>query len=387
MATVVGCVAMPCAGAETLRGLRARCAGLILAGGAASRMGGADKGSLMVGGRTILSRVTAVLRSQTAILALSTRDDAAPQADPALPVLADPVPELGPLGGIFAGLIWAKEQGLDWLLTAPVDTPFLPADLLLRLGLGVRQAPAAIACSGARRHGVVGLWPVRLLPELRRFLLEEGQRKVSAWAASCGAVAVSWPDDPVDPFLNVNTPKDLAAAERLSAPIPPQSGAVVLPRGDTGQALLSDFAEELRRAGVRLGGLLQRGSKSGGDRPEDVTMVALDDGRTFPIMQSLGKSGSCAVDPQGVCAASEVLRRAVAQRLAPVLVNKFGPLEADGLGLADEMLAVMAEGLPLLTTVSEDRLEAWLRFCGGYCELLSDDPASLRRWWRGWQGA
>ena len=67
-----------------------------------------------------------------------------------------------------------------------------------------------------------------------------------------------------------------------------------------------------------------------------------------------------------------------------MFVNKFGPMEADGLGLADEMLAVMAEGLPFLTTVSQTRLEAWLAFCGGQCTLLDDDFASLVRWWQGW---
>jgi nucleoside-triphosphatase THEP1 len=194
---------------------------------------------------------------------------------------------------------------------------------------------------------------------------------------------VAWPDEPVDPFFNVNTPQDHAAAMALAPFLPRRSAAVVLPRGNTGHELLANFATALRQEGVKLGGLLQRGSKSGGDKPEDVMLMALDDGQVFPIMQRLSRAGACTADPHGIAAASAALRRAVALRLAPVLVNKFGPLEAESEGLADEMLAVMAEGLPLLTTVAETRLDAWLRFCGGQCDLLGNDLPSLRRWWQG----
>ncbi len=347
-------------------------------------MGGGDKGRLEVGGQSILARVAVALRPQAAALALSANADAGRWDDLALPVLPDEMPGLGPLGGLLAGLSWAEREGYAWLLTAPTDTPFLPHDMRLRLGHALRDgAAAAIANSGGHRHPVVGLWSVALLPALRRFLLAEGQRKVGAFAAACGAVTAHWPAEPVDPFLNVNTPADLETANQIRCP-PPMAGAVVLPQGATGYELFDDYAAWVTRQGATPGGVLQRGSKRGGDRPEDVVLAALDNGETYPLMQRLGKSGACAVDPHGLCASTAALRRALERRLAPVFVNKFGPMEADGLGLADEMLAVMAEGLPLLTTVSQTRLEAWLAFCGGQCTLLDDDFASLVRWWQGW---
>lgn len=62
---------------------------------------------------------------------------------------------------------------------------------------------------------MIGLWAVRLREDLRRAVVEEGVRKVDAWTARHRLAMVDFPADPVDPFFNVNTPEDLAAAERL----------------------------------------------------------------------------------------------------------------------------------------------------------------------------
>lgn len=56
-----------------------------------------------------------------------------------------------------------------------------------------------------------------LAGDLRRALVEEGLRKVDRWTARYRLATVDWPDRPVDPFFNANTPEDLAEAERLLA--------------------------------------------------------------------------------------------------------------------------------------------------------------------------
>ncbi|HQT45786.1 MAG: hypothetical protein B7X08_00390 [Acidocella sp. 20-63-7] len=355
---------------------------VILAGGKALRMGGGDKGRQAVGGQDILTRLVAVLRPQAGAMALSANGDPHRFADLGLPVLTDGLEDAGPLAGLLAGMAWARAQGFPWLLTAPTDTPFLPADLLIRLGFGVGAGQsAAIAASGGRRHPVVGLWSTELLVPLQRFVVEQGQRKMSLWAEHCGAAVVEWPDEPFDPFFNINHPAEREQAEALGEQRPCRVGAVVLPEGRGGQAMLADFAAAAEACGLAVGGLLQQGSKSKGDAPEDITLVALDGCERFSIMQTLARSGACTVNPQAVAEASAVLRRAVAERRLPILINKFGSMEVQGEGLADEMMAVMAEGLPLLITVSLKRLDAWLNFCGGFCELLPPDPAALRAWW------
>jgi len=348
-------------------------AGVILAGGQARRLGGGDKGDIEIGGRSILARLIDTLAPQVAILALNAHGDGGRFGPLGLPVLNDDLGAVGPLGGILAGLEWAAAGGYSWLLTVPTDTPFLPPDLVLRLALGLDRGPAAIAASGGRHHPVIGLWPVHLAASLRQLLVTEGRRKVQDWTELCGAAVVAWPELAIDPFINVNTAEDRALAEGLAAVPGPRTAAIVLPDKESGRDLLAEFAAWAAGRGLRLGGLIQRGH-------HDAVMVDLEAGTNFPIMQNLGRDGGCAIDTQAVAAASMVVRGAIERRRDLVVVNKFGALEAEGNGLADEMLMAMAEDIPLLTTVSVGRLDAWLGYCGGMCQLLPPDGAALRHW-------
>jgi molybdopterin-guanine dinucleotide biosynthesis protein A len=64
------------------------------------------------------------------------------------------------------------------------------------------------------------MWPVGLRADLRAALTQEGLRKIEVWTARHGVALANWPTEPVDPFFNVNTPEDAAAAERLAAQHP-----------------------------------------------------------------------------------------------------------------------------------------------------------------------
>ena len=105
------------------------------------------------------------------------------------------------------------------MVSVPGDCPFLPADLVGRLVQARRaeRVPLACARSGAWRHPVIGIWPVALRGDLREALIKEGLRKIETWTARHGVAIADWPDLPVDPFFNVNTPEDAAEAERIAA--------------------------------------------------------------------------------------------------------------------------------------------------------------------------
>lgn len=199
--------------------------GLVLAGGLARRMGGGDKVRIAIGGTTILQRVLARLEPQCSRIVINANGDAARFADTGLPVIADSVPDFaGPLAGILAGLDWAATNApaLEWLLSVPGDCPFLPKDLVQRLQAARVSANTPFACarSGEWRHPVVGLWPVHLREDLRRALVDEGLHKIELWTARHGIAIAEWPDVPVDPFFNVNTPEDAARAAAIAAQFP-----------------------------------------------------------------------------------------------------------------------------------------------------------------------
>lgn len=195
--------------------------GVILAGGRARRMGGGDKGLLPLAGRRVIDHVIERLRPQCRLLAINANGDPARFAEFGLPVLPDPVPDQpGPLAGLLAAMDWAAGLGAVAAVTVAADTPFLPPDLVARLesaataGGAVAESPDAEG--QMRAHPTFGLWPVALRAGLAA-AIAGGERRLGRWAAACGAGRAAFGSEPFDPFFNINTPADLAAAERIAA--------------------------------------------------------------------------------------------------------------------------------------------------------------------------
>lgn len=205
------------AGSEANLGLRPF--GLILAGGRSRRMGGGHKTLERVAGRTILDRIVECLAPQCDGLAINAREPSRWSAF-AGKVLADTVEgDLGPLAGVLAGLehLDSGTEPQRLLLTVAGDLPFLPRDLALRLASARTKLGATTACaaSGGRHHPTVALWPVSLRGDLER-ALERRDLSVAGFQDRCRHAVESWTIGPVDPFFNVNTPEDLAQADRLA---------------------------------------------------------------------------------------------------------------------------------------------------------------------------
>lgn len=200
---------------------RAVTLGLVLDGGRARRMGGADKGLMTLAGRPMIAHAIERLRPQVATLAISANGDPSRFAPFGLPVIADNPPEFsGPLAGVLAGLEFCGHSAsrLEHVATLPGDTPFAPEDFVARLHAARRTANAEIvvAVSQGSIHHVAALWPAAIAEDLRR-AVEEGVRKVETFAARHAVATVEWPTEPLDPFSNVNTLEDLARSEAALA--------------------------------------------------------------------------------------------------------------------------------------------------------------------------
>ena len=192
---------------------------VLLAGGLARRMGGGDKPLRRLGGRPLLDHVLDRIRPQVRALALNANGDPARFAAWGLPVLPDPLPgNPGPLAGVLAGMRWAQSLGVADVLSVPTDTPFLPADLVARLEQARRAAGVPIACAetGGRTHPVAALWPAALADALEA-ALHAGVRRIDRWTEAQGVISAAFDETGYDPLLNVNSPDELAAAERLLA--------------------------------------------------------------------------------------------------------------------------------------------------------------------------
>lgn len=183
------------------------CAGLILAGGESRRMG-TDKALVPLNGRPLIAHVAARLAPQVGALAISANGDPARFAGLGLAVLPDDRPQ-GPLSGVLAGMVWARAQGAEALVTAPCDGPLFPDDLVAGLIAAARGHTGAFATSGADLHPTWGLWPVDLAPALADFLASGAKPRLRDFGSAAGRAR--WP---AGSFVNANTPEDLAAIAR-----------------------------------------------------------------------------------------------------------------------------------------------------------------------------
>lgn len=194
-------------------------AGAILAGGQGRRMGGIDKPLADLAGRPLIAHVAGRLAPQVDHLVINANGDPARFSFLGLAVAPDRsgIGE-GPLAGL-ASLLARLHSAPDFthLATAPADTPFLPRDLVTRLANALGQAPegaVAVAASEGRMHPVAGLWPVSLSHDLDIYLATDRKQSFMAFLEGRTVVVVDFatPADGPDPFLNVNTPDELAAA-------------------------------------------------------------------------------------------------------------------------------------------------------------------------------
>ena len=197
--------------------------GIILAGGLSRRMGGGDKGLLMLGKKSIIKRVIDKVSPQVGSLAININGDSSRFPDYKLPIIPDSIKGyLGPLSGILAGMEWAFKNGNRYIATVAADTPFLPDDFIKRLHAMVKSKNLNIGIAASRilstddvfMHPTFGIWEVGLKDDLRNALAND-TRKIMFWAKKfkLDYYYFDTSDKLSDPFFNINTPDDLEKAK------------------------------------------------------------------------------------------------------------------------------------------------------------------------------
>lgn len=197
-------------GAETIP--RNEITGVILAGGRGSRMGGEDKGLVLLNGRAMAEHVAARLQPQVESLFISANRNPERYAALGYRVVADALPDYqGPLAGMASALHVATTP---YVVTVPCDSPLIGADLVARLGGALRRddADIAVANDGVRSHPVFLFLKRALLPSLLAFL-QAGERKIDRWFERHRVASADFSDSP-EAFINVNDPAEHRAVEQ-----------------------------------------------------------------------------------------------------------------------------------------------------------------------------
>lgn len=184
----------------------AKISAVILAGGLARRMDGADKGLLELHGLPLVARVMARIKPQVNELFISANRNIEQYARFGLPVLCDEVEGgAGPLAGLQRAM---REASHELVLCVPCDMPLLPMDLAARLqaALEAEGAQVAVPGTGADVHHALMLCRRDLAQNLDAFLAS-GERRVRQWQSGLKRVVVPFAD--ADAFLNINTAEQL----------------------------------------------------------------------------------------------------------------------------------------------------------------------------------
>lgn len=180
----------------------------ILAGGRATRLGGIDKAWLERDGVPQVLRIARRFAPEVGKVLVSANRELDRYAKHGLDVVADRVPDSGPLGGLDS-LAWACAS--PWLLTLPVDL----------IGINDCLLPSLLAADGQGAYAedddglqpLVALWRVKFLRDAVAEAFGAGDLAVQSLQARLGMVRVRFTGVR---FGNLNTPADLHDAGFLS---------------------------------------------------------------------------------------------------------------------------------------------------------------------------
>ncbi|MGL4475278.1 MAG: molybdenum cofactor guanylyltransferase MobA [Shewanella sp.] len=178
---------------------------VILAGGRAQRMGGDDKGLVILNDKAMIEHVIDRINTQVADIVINANRNQDVYARYGYLVVSDQDSGfLGPLAGIISGLNEC-DANTQYLITVPCDCPLLPLDLVTRMqaALESQDADLAVATDGKRTQPVIMLLKPHLRDSMQAFL-DGGDRKIELWYQPLNVAEVSFADQP-QAFINVNT--------------------------------------------------------------------------------------------------------------------------------------------------------------------------------------
>lgn len=187
---------------------------VVLAGGEGRRMGG-GKALRRLGRMTLGGRALDLARGYAEVAAIAVRHDRQVEDTGDAVLILDNPAIPGPLAGLASAMTHAHARGAQRVLTIACDMPRLPPDLFERLAAALDGAPeagVAVAASGGRLHPVCALWPADAAAQLAAYAAA-GRASLKGFAAELGYTVVEWNARGGDPFVNVNTPEDLAALQ------------------------------------------------------------------------------------------------------------------------------------------------------------------------------
>jgi molybdopterin-guanine dinucleotide biosynthesis protein A len=192
-----------------------RVTGVVQAGGKSTRMGGAPKALVELGGRRLIERVVEVVRDVVDDLMLVTNT---PDLYRFLgvPMVPDLFADHGSLGGLYSGL--AAVPG-DAAFTVACDMPFLHPAVARLVVERAGEADVVVPRAGDQLQTLHALYGKACLPAMQA-RLRAGRLKITGFFDGVRVLEVPEAEvarlaDPARVFMNLNTPEELARARAM----------------------------------------------------------------------------------------------------------------------------------------------------------------------------
>ncbi len=184
---------------------------IILAGGKASRMHGRDKALLKINRRHLIEIQLGLLRKYFKEIIIVTNKPDKFKHLKGVKVITDIMPYYGPLGGIYSGLLYSRDQ---YNFVAACDMPFLSIPLIKYMKSKTsKNIDAVVPFINKRYQYLHAIYSKRCIPVLKA-RLKENKLRVSGLFRYISTVFLTLRQTEkmdLSPWLcyNINTLKDL----------------------------------------------------------------------------------------------------------------------------------------------------------------------------------
>jgi nucleoside-triphosphatase THEP1 len=171
----------------------------------------------------------------------------------------------------------------------------------------------------------------------------------------------------------------------MSAHPRPLIAAIPYAEGAYPDALLAEFAADLRARGHVLAGVIQHDLTRRDRTRCDMALEDLTSGAIIGLSEDRGPAArGCRIDPNGLAEAEGLIARALAETSPDLLIiNKFGKIESEGGGLRMVIAHAVLAAIPVLIGVPQRNLDAWEAFAGPLSERVPADRARIEQWLTG----
>ena len=192
-----------------------RVTGVVQAGGKSTRMGGAPKALVELGGRRLIERVVGVVREVVDdVLIVTNTPDLYRFLD--VPMVPDVFVDHGSLGGIYSGL--AAAPG-DAAFTVACDMPFLHPAVARLVVERAGEADVVIPRAADQLQTMHAVYGKACLPPMDA-RLRAGRLKITGFFDDVRVLEVPEAEvarhaDPALVFMNLNTPEELERARAM----------------------------------------------------------------------------------------------------------------------------------------------------------------------------